>query len=99
MNRNLGEGWVEIVGHMCHLFCAHVERGATAGGACKEGDAPTGGGMHKAGALIRPVHCWPCKTLILLILRLSHMPWHSQALADFSALWPTWAFLSITSIL
>ena len=49
--------------------------------------------------IIHPVCCWLCKTLILLILRLSRMPWHSQASADFPTLWPTRAFLGITSIL
>ena len=40
-NGNLGEGRQK--------FRAHMERGAMRGGACKEGDAPTGGGMHEAG--------------------------------------------------
>jgi len=36
-------------GTVCHLFRAHMERGAMRGGARKEGDAPTGGGTHEAG--------------------------------------------------
>ncbi len=43
-----GRGGQKLGGTVCHLFCAHMERGAMQGGARKEGDAPTGGGTHEA---------------------------------------------------